>query len=75
MVNLSAEVIVVGQVDTLISFCPNRVRFRRFRFFIVIFVFKCSIFFLLLSLLLYKMNLKLYVILETCLFLMLSNEI
>ena len=47
MVNRSAEVIVVGQVDTLINFCPNMVRFRKrpdvlvvsFFFFIVIFVF------------------------------------
>ena len=28
MVNRSAEVIVVGQVHTLINFCPNMVRFR-----------------------------------------------
>ena len=28
MINRSAEVIVVGQVDTVINFCPNRVRFR-----------------------------------------------
>ena len=27
MVNRSAEVIVVGQIDTLINFCPNMVRF------------------------------------------------
>ena len=28
MVNRSAEVLVVGQVDTLINFCLNMVRFR-----------------------------------------------
>ena len=81
MVNRSAEVIVVGQVDTFINFCPNMVRFRirpdffgRFIFYcyFCILVFDC---FLLLSLLLYKLNLKLCVILEICLFLMLSNEI
>ena len=44
MVNRSAEVIVVGQGDTLINFCPNMVRFRirpdyfgRF-FFLIIFL-------------------------------------
>ena len=47
MVNRSAEVIVVGQVDALTNFCSNMVRFRIrsdflvvfFLFFIVIFVF------------------------------------
>ena len=87
MVNFSAE--VVGQVETLINFCPNMVRFRIrpefffFFFFIIIiiyFFFFCYFcilvfdFFLLLSLLLYKLNLKLCVILDICLFLMLSNE-
>ena len=65
MVNSSAEFIVVGQIDTLINFCPNMVQFRiRPDFFVVFFFFfflyfSFSIFFLLLSLLLYKLNLKL----------------
>ena len=44
MVNRSAEIIVVGQVDTLINVCPKMVRFRIWldvfgHFFFVIFVF------------------------------------
>ena len=82
MVNPNAEVIVV-RYSRYINFCPNMVRFRirpdcfgRFFFF-----FNCYFcllvfhFFLLLSLLLYKLNLKLCFILEICLFPMLSNEI
>ena len=43
MVNRIAEVIVVGQVNTLINFCPNMVRFRKQpgyfgRFFFVFFL-------------------------------------
>ena len=88
MVNRNAEVIVVGQIDTLINFCPNMVRFRiRLdlfgRFFFLFFYFCILVFdlFLLLSLLLYKLNLKqcgylfLFIFFEICLFLMLSNEI
>ena len=83
MVNSSAEVIVVGQVDTFNNFCPNMIRFRMrpdclVVFFFVFFLFFFLVFrflFLLLSLLLYKLNLKLCVILKICLFLMLSNEI
>ena len=83
MVNSSAEVIVVGQVDTFKNFCPNMVRFRMRPDFLVVFIFffffffflVFRFFFLLQSLLLYKLNLKLCVILKICLFLMLSNEI
>ena len=86
MVNRSAEVIVVGQVDKLTNFCPNMVRFRirpdffgrlfYFYFFLLLVLyFSFRFCFLSLSLLLYKMNLKLFAVMEISLFLMLSNEI
>ena len=71
LVNRSAEVIVVGQVDTLINFCPNMVRFRiRPDFFCVCFNFRFVFFCCHCC----CMN-WICVILEICLFLMLSNEI
>ena len=79
MVNRSAEVIVAGRVDILINVCPNMVRpdffFFFFFFFCYFYVLVFDFFFLLLLLLLYRLTLKLCVILEICLFLMLSNEI
>ena len=41
MVNRSAEVIVVGQVDRPINICPNMVRFRIRPDFLVVFFFFC----------------------------------
>ena len=39
MINRSAEVIVVGQVHTVINICPNLVRFRIRPDFLVVFFF------------------------------------
>ena len=44
MVNSSAEVIMVRQVDTLIDFYPNIVRFRIWPDFLVVFFFFFSFF-------------------------------
>ena len=81
MFNRNAEVIVVGQVDTLVNFYPNMVRFRirpdfflSFFFFFFFFFYLSVRFFSFVAIAAVQTQFKICVILEICLFLMLSSE-